>query len=37
MLIAVDVQYAELAVVTAAVGFIDWSDPSRATAVPVLA
>lgn len=26
MLIAVDVQYAELAVVTAAVGFIDWSD-----------
>ena len=28
MLIAVDVQYAELAVVTAAVGFIDWSDPT---------
>jgi deoxyribonuclease V len=28
MLIAVDVQYAKLAVVTAAVGFIDWSDPS---------
>ena len=28
MLIAVDVQYAELAVVTAAVGFIDWFDPS---------
>ena len=28
MLIAVDVQYAELAVVTAAVGFIDWSDSS---------
>ena len=28
MLIAVDVQYAELAVVTAAVGFIDWSDPA---------
>lgn len=26
MLIAVDVQYVELAVVTAAVGFIDWSD-----------
>jgi deoxyribonuclease V len=30
MLIAVDVQYAEPAVVTAAVGFIDWSDPSSA-------
>ena len=30
MLIAVDVQYAELAVVTAAVGFIDWSDPASA-------
>jgi deoxyribonuclease V len=28
MLIAVDVQYAELAVVTAAVGFIEWSDPT---------
>jgi deoxyribonuclease V len=28
MLIAVDVQYAELAAVTAAVGFIDWSDPA---------
>ena len=28
MLIAVDVQYAELAVVTAAVGFLDWSDPT---------
>jgi deoxyribonuclease V len=26
MLIAIDVQYAELAAVTAAVGFIDWSD-----------
>jgi deoxyribonuclease V len=26
MLVAVDIQYAELAVVTAAVGFIDWSD-----------
>ncbi|HWS94428.1 MAG TPA: endonuclease V [Mycobacterium sp.] len=41
MLIAVDVQYAELAVVTAAVGFIDWSDPTstlecvlRATTTP---
>ncbi len=28
MRIAVDVQYSELAVVTAAVGFIDWSDPA---------
>ncbi|BCO35750.1 endonuclease V [Mycobacterium heckeshornense] len=28
MLIAVDVQYAELAVVTAAVGFVAWSDPT---------
>jgi deoxyribonuclease V len=28
MLIAVDVQYAELTVVTAAVGFSDWSDPT---------
>jgi deoxyribonuclease V len=28
MLIAVDVQYADLAVVTAAVGFINWSDPT---------
>src|SRR5215211_3903574 len=28
MLIAVDVQYAEFAVVTAAVGFIDWSEPT---------
>jgi deoxyribonuclease V len=28
MLVAVDVQYAKLAVVTAAVGFIEWSDPS---------
>jgi deoxyribonuclease V len=28
MLIALDVQYAELAVITAAVGFIDWSDPT---------
>jgi deoxyribonuclease V len=28
MLIAVDVQYAQLAVVTAAVGFVDWPDPT---------
>ena len=28
MLIAMDVQYAEPAVVTAAVGFLDWSDPT---------
>jgi deoxyribonuclease V len=28
MLIAVDVQYAKLAVVTAAVGFLAWSDPT---------
>jgi deoxyribonuclease V len=28
MLIAVDVQYAELTVVTAAVGFFDWCDPT---------
>jgi deoxyinosine 3'endonuclease (endonuclease V) len=28
MLIAVDVQYAERAAVTAAVGFIDWSTPT---------
>ena len=28
MLIAVDVQYAELAVVTAVVGFVDWFDPA---------
>jgi deoxyribonuclease V len=28
MLIAVDVHYAELAVATSAVGFIDWSDPT---------
>jgi deoxyribonuclease V len=28
MLIAVDVHYAEIAVVTAAVGFIDWPDPT---------
>jgi len=41
MLIAVDVQYAEVMVVTAAVGFIDWSDSTstvesvlRATVTP---
>lgn len=41
MLVAVDVQYAQPAVVTAAVGFADWSDPTsmlecvwRATVTP---